>query len=139
MEYPKELHEIAFEALDMSIFLLSQNHGALIPNVLVENLSGGKTNKVFAIETTEEALIQARHYLANNANSFLRYALTWDGYVTTDSNKQDAIFVEAGEASTPDGYIIAQKYVKQGFIDKKVKCIGNAFIVEEITSLVFHL
>lgn len=38
------------------------------------------------------------------------YALAWDGYVTIDGRRLDAILVESGTADTAEARVVAQPY-----------------------------
>jgi len=38
------------------------------------------------------------------------YAIAWDGYVTIDSKKSDAILIEVGQSDKEEGVIYAQRY-----------------------------
>jgi len=135
-EYSQELNDIAFLALDHGVSIIEKNQGPLIPFAIVNEKSGEKKLEAFAIEPTGEGLNYAKKHIDENAANIERYAIAWDGYVTIEGTKWDAIFVEAGETLSEDGYIMAQRYEKQGFLKKRQKPIGNPLIVEEIKSRV---
>ena len=52
------------------------------------------------------------------------YALVWDGFLTTEGKRQDAVFAEAGEGAGA-AFVFAQRYKqsRQGKMTKLGKCI----------------
>ncbi|HVL08083.1 MAG TPA: hypothetical protein VM512_02850, partial [Burkholderiaceae bacterium] len=73
----------------------------------------------------EESLQQAQGSIVPGPG-IARYAIAWDGYVTVEGRKWDAILVEAGDASAPDGMLLAQRYEAKeaGFFSKKRRNVG---------------
>jgi hypothetical protein len=61
------------------------------------------------------------------------YAIAWDGYITLEGRKWDAILVEAGEAQEPRGVLFAQRYqagAKKLFRRSKNERVGNAALID---------
>lgn len=69
------------------------------------------------VESARQAVSQGFGQLAR------RYALAYDGYLTTDGERSDAAIVEAGERGEPEAFLIAQRYrVKKR--SRKIERIG---------------
>ena len=85
--------ELVFVALDHGIDSVTEG-GPLIPFALTET-SDGRDLTRFATETLEEGQALARdHVRAAGAD---RAAIAYDGYLTVEGDRNDAIFVEAQE------------------------------------------
>lgn len=63
-----------------------------------------------------------------------RYVLVWDGYLTIESEKMDAVFAEAGEAGSRRGFLFAQRYRKKTR-SKKLEKVGNIIALKPIQNL----
>jgi hypothetical protein len=71
----------------------------------------------------------ARHTVAEGIGQVAHLcALAYDGYLTTDGERTDAAFVEAGERGQPEAFLIAQRYrVKKR--SGKVERVGQPTII----------
>ena len=64
----------------------------------------------------------------------LRYAIAFDGYLTTDGKRTDAAFVEAGERGASGAVVFAQPYrVKKR--SRKAERVGRPVLVQEAEQL----
>lgn len=68
----------------------------------------------------EEALHAAQSSISPGGVHSM-YAIAWDGFVTLDERKWDAILVEVGTSASPEATILAQRYEAKetGFFNKK--------------------
>ena len=122
--------ELVFVALDHGIDSVTEG-GPLIPFALTET-SDGRDLSRFATETLEEGQARARdHVRAAGAD---RAAIAYDGYLTVEGDRNDAIFVEAQERGEGYSVMFAQRY-RPGGRFKKFTTIGNAAFVERGESL----
>ena len=64
------------------------------------------------------------------ADGATRAAVAWDGYLTTDAGRTDAVFVEASEDGDPESVVLAQRYVVSGRLRKKIEAVGNVALVK---------
>jgi hypothetical protein len=131
MNEPSEkLMALIFKALDHGINSIEDGSGPLIPFVLTET-----TLDRFAAELLEVGLQEARNYVSKFDESVCEYAIAYDGFVTVENTKYDAIFVEAAERGNPSGFVYAQRYKpKKGFFGK-FKTIGNTLFLGETDQL----
>ena len=122
--------ELVFVALDHGIDSVTEG-GPLIPFALTETGDGRDLTR-FATETLEEGQARARdHVRAAGAD---RAAIAYDGYLTVEGDRNDAIFVQAQERGESDSVLFAQRY-RPGGRFKKFTTIGNAAFVERGESL----
>jgi len=82
----------------------------------------------------DEALVDVGRHLIQEAFQSARfYVLVWDGYLTIDGQRQDAVFAEAGRTGGNTGFLFAQRYMqtKRGKISK----VGKPLLVAEVPHL----
>ncbi|HWM90028.1 MAG TPA: hypothetical protein VN493_04620 [Thermoanaerobaculia bacterium] len=65
-------------------------------------------------DTLDEARDAARQFVEEELKSVEVCAYAFDGYVTLQEGKFDAILVEVSDAAEPDGLILAQPYALEG-------------------------
>jgi hypothetical protein len=58
----------------------------------------------------ELLLTHGRNIIRELSNDGKYYALVWDGYITTDGVRSDAVLAEIGAAEAPSGLLLAQRY-----------------------------
>lgn len=121
MDVSEALADLAFFALDHAVDSVSGG-GPLVPFALIED-GEGRNLKRFAAETLEEGQANARAYVRDAANA-VRVAIAFDGYLTVDGKRSDAVFVEAQDSGVASGVILAQRY-RPGGRFKKFAPIGN--------------
>lgn len=116
--------------------------GPLIPFTLVLDANPDLTERTITqtrhvSEYLEEGLESARNSVKPDPNATL-YAIAWDGFVTVDGRKWDAILIEAGESDSPDGVIFAQRYEPEetGLFTKKRRnvAVGGPLEVRKVPS-----
>lgn len=117
----EELIEVAFAALDHAIDSVKDG-GPLIPFVIAESEEGRDLTR-FASETLEEGHAQARRHAGSSAAN--RVAVAYDGYLTVEGERSDAVFVEAQERGAELSVIFAQRYRPGGRL-RRFSTIGNA-------------
>jgi nucleotide-binding universal stress UspA family protein len=117
----EELVDVVFAALDHGIDSV-RDGGALVPFVLAEDADGRSLTR-FAASTLEESQAQARQHA--EASGAARVALAFDGYLTIDGERSDAILVEAQERGTDASVVFAQRYRPGGRL-RKFSTVGNA-------------
>lgn len=117
----EELLEVIFAALDHAVESVKDGD-ALIPFALAERAEG-RTLTRFAAETLEEGQEQARAHAASGDAD--RVAIAYDGYLTVEGERSDAVFVEAQERGAQGSVIFAQRYHPGGRF-RKFSTVGNA-------------
>jgi hypothetical protein len=122
-----EVADLAFFALDHAIDSVSAGE-PLVPFAVVEDESGRDLTR-FAAETLEEGQANAREHV-RAARDAVRVAIAYDGYLTVEGERSDAVFVEAQERGRPLGVVLAQRYRPGGRL-RKFATIGNPALVEE--------
>jgi hypothetical protein len=73
----------------------------------------------------EDGQRQARDAVNSTPNASMG-AVAWDGYVTIDGERTDAVLVEASAAGAEASIILAQRYAQAGRLRKRFERVGNA-------------
>ena len=76
-----------------------------------------------------EELVRAQELARQwvRAQSGLRMAcVAWDGYVTLNGVRTDAVFVDGCDDSREQGCVFLQRYVRAGRLRRSTKALGNA-------------
>jgi hypothetical protein len=120
------LVEFVFTCLDQATSMI-EDGSTLIPYVISETPVGLELTR-FASETLEGGREQAKAHAATSSAD--RVGVVYDGYLTVEGERSDAIFVEAQERGTEPSVIFAQRY-RPGKRFKKFQTIGNAAYVDE--------
>ena len=116
-----ELIEFVFAALDHGTGMVKEG-GSLIPFVISETPKGQELTR-FVSETLKEGREQAKQHASSSEAD--RVAVVYDGYLTAEGERSDAVFVEAQERGTESSVIFAQHY-RAGSRLRKFSTIGNA-------------
>lgn len=103
-----ELLDLVGAALDHGIRSV-QDGGPMIPFVIHHGPDGATLHR-FVAETFEEGQDHARAFAWRAGPATIRIALAYDGYLTLDGERRDAIFVQAQAAGTPTSDLFAQQY-----------------------------
>jgi len=121
----ERLMEMIFFALDHGVGSV-QAGGPLVPFVVTHDESAElPVLQRFLSETLETSLVEARRHCATVAADIKYCVLAYDGFVTVDGSKNDAIMVEAFERGTEEAVCFAQRYKPKGFL-RKFSVVGNA-------------
>ena len=123
------LAELVFAAIDIGILSVKESGGPLVPFVLMQE-DGNRTMHRFAAEMLEESLEQARAAVASAPASVTAYALAYDGYVTIDGQKSDAVMVEGCERGQASGQLFAQRYAAKKFL-RPFHEVGNPALIDD--------
>src|SRR5437660_10370696 len=126
-----KLNDVMFLALDHGMDSIDDDSAPLIPMAFIENEKGERTLQRFVTERLEEGVERAKQFVAQNKDSVARYAITWDGFITVQGRKWDAILVEAGDRFQETGYLMCQRYEKKGLLNKKNVPCGNPALIEK--------
>ena len=132
-----EFNDLMFLALDHGFASIEDCSGPLIPFVIAKTAAGEREMHRFVCEKLEESSQKAKEYIEAEKSNLQIYALAWDGYITLDGKKWDAILVEAGERGNEFGLLMCQRYEKKGFIKKKNHKVGNPVLIEKPKSIIF--
>jgi hypothetical protein len=109
----EELFELAWVALQHGMVSL-EGGGPLVPFVIGETTNGRTLQRFAAMADKEDlqldaSIAQARQHLRTRSDAS-RAVLTYDGYVTAEGSRSDAILVEAQERGSPTAFTFAQRY-----------------------------
>jgi len=122
-EANESLVNLMFTGIDHGIESIKDSKGPLIPFLLIEN-RGQRNLQRFVSETLEESLASARQYLAELADTPEFAVIVYDGYLTVEEKKYDAVMVEGFDQNDAKVYAIAQRYQPKKLLSK-FKEVGN--------------
>jgi hypothetical protein len=124
-----KLNDLMFQALDHAVASIGDSGGPLTPFSMCDEVCGKKTLTRYAAERLEESVAQGKQRIEEAKADLLRYAFAWDGFVTIEGKKWDAILVEAGDKVAETGILLCQRYQKKGFFRKGVEPVGNPALI----------
>lgn len=123
----KKLRQWAFKALDLGFGCFSDGDHA--PFILLLDETGRRhlidLKNVSGV--IDSKLVECGREIIHGFESGQFYGLVWDGYLTTDGVKQDAVFVEAAVHGGVGAFVFAQAY-KQKKRSKKLEKVGRPLI-----------
>jgi hypothetical protein len=128
-----ELRTWAKEALDLGFGCFSD--GDHNPFILFVAASG--QHKLLDLQSTRGVIspdfLEAGRDIIRQFRPGQFYGLVWDGFLTMDGKRLDAVFAELGVGGEPLGYLFAQRYkqAKSG----KLSRVRLPLFVAEITHL----
>jgi hypothetical protein len=120
------LIEFVITCLDQGTSMI-EDGSTLIPYVVSETPVGLELTR-FVSDTLEQGREQAKAHAATSDAD--RVGVVYDGYLTVEGERSDAIFVEAQERGATPSVIFAQRY-RPGGRFKKFNTIGNVAFVDE--------
>jgi hypothetical protein len=134
IQMSEKFADLVFLALDHGVDSVRASGGPLTPFIVVEQ-DGKRELHRFATERLEEGQQRAREAVAALPPSATAYALAYDGYITVQGTKFDAILVEASERGRPAGVRMAQRYTPKKFL-RSFQTVGNPALLGECETLI---
>jgi hypothetical protein len=131
LEMSEKFADLVFMALDHGVDSV-RSGGPLIPFLVTER-GGERTLQRFVAERLEQGEAHGRQILARLPAEVTAYAFAYDGFLTIEGTKVDAIFVEASERGRPAGVRMAQRYKPKNLL-RGFQTIGNPAFVGECES-----
>jgi hypothetical protein len=120
-----QLVDFALFALDHAMESVVASGGPLVPFALVH---ADGANSIARFPGDLEAGQELARDLVRHSQGE-RAAVAWDGYLTVDDARTDAVFVEAFERGDDESLMMAQRYAVTGRFRKSVEPFGNAALV----------
>jgi alpha/beta superfamily hydrolase len=115
--------DLVLLALDHGVGSISDARGeALIPFLLTQEDSG-RSLKRFAGATLEESVAMARAHAATLPASVQVVAIAFDGFVTLEGTKAEAVIVQVQRRGSARSGSYAQRYLREG---TRITTLGNA-------------
>ena len=133
IQMSEKFADLVFFALDHGVDSVRASGGPLTPFIVVEQ-DGKRELHRFATERLEDGQQRAREAVAALPSSATAYALAYDGYVTVQGTKFDAILVEASERGRPAGVRMTQRYTPKKFL-RSFQTVGNPALLGECEGL----
>ncbi|MFS0700720.1 DUF3806 domain-containing protein [Cellulomonas sp. 179-A 4D5 NHS] len=127
-EASPEVEALASFALAHAVHSIVPEGGPLVPFCLLEDADGGRSLHRFVGELGESVERARDHVRASGA---VRAAVAWDGYLTADGSRTDALFVEASDAGRAS-VLRAQRYAP---VPGRTAPVGEPVTLERGASL----
>jgi hypothetical protein len=122
-----DLSVFALFALEHAADSVVPHGGPLIPFAMTRTAEGAVNLQRFVGELTA-GQEQARAAVRASGGTSAQAAVAWDGYLTSEGKRVDAVFVEAsrgGEASV----VVAQPYHRVGLLRKRWETFGEPVVL----------
>ncbi len=123
-EAKEGLVELMFKGLDHGIGSIQDSEGLLIAFSLFQRNGEIKIVR-FVTDKVEEGPIQAQKHLQKMDEKPDFAIIAYEGIVTIENEKFDAVIVEGFDKNDADGYVLAQRF-KRKTADSTFEAIGNA-------------
>lgn len=130
-----EFNDLVFSALDHGLNSIQDIKDPLIPFVMIVNINGDKELHRLMTERLEDGPVKARELVRESKSKIEMYAIAWDGYVTAEGKKWDAILVEGASRKAEKGWLLAQRYESAGLFKRKKRKVGNPILLEKTEKL----
>lgn len=104
-----DLQPLVFMAVDHAMESLRATGRTLTP-FLLSAADDGVSMTRFAAETAEEGVAHGRDAARNLTGKVAAVALVYDGYVTTEGSRVDAVLVSVQAVGTATSEVCAQRY-----------------------------
>jgi len=129
IEPPPELDDFTLALLAQATDDVLSTRRPMTAFGLVESANGHRALKRIIAGTLEESLMHAR--TAATADSLAsRVGVAWDGYLTIEGTRTEAIYVEVSEHAADTSFVIAQRYARKGLFKKTAFVIGRPMLVD---------
>lgn len=102
--------------------------GPLIPFVLFES-RGQREIRRFALDRLEESVEAAFAFASEKQDRAERVAVAFDGFLTWEGERTDAIYVEASDRPTAGHVVVAQRYRPKRLLSK-LKRLGDPVFLD---------
>lgn len=110
-DLPDAMADLAFMTLGHALESISEG-GPLIPLVLVEGAEGRAAHR-FVADTLEEGIAKASNFVAGDPQ-WQRATLAYDGYLSAEGQRTDAIYVLAWDRPSRTAVQVAHRYLPGG-------------------------
>ena len=130
-EPSQALMNAALFALDHAMESVVASGGPLVPFAVITR--SGETTLTRFPGDLEQGQANARDLVRESGASVA--AVAWDGFLTAEGQRTDAVFAEAFEAGDQESVVLAQRYSVSGRFRKTVQPFGNASVAGRRSSL----
>jgi len=132
LKQPAEsLAELAVYTLKHAFYSLGAGNGLLVPFVMADSDGAGRILHRFESQALDHVTRCAHEWLDGADPAIARYAFAWDGHVTVNETRWDAVFVEAGDRILPNGLLLCQRYESGGETGDINVAVGEPMLVDK--------
>lgn len=127
----RALVDMALTAMAHAFRCIEEGDAPLTPFVMTDSDGEGRAIYRFEAKSLGHALDSAEIWLDGVDAEVFRYAFVWDGYITLDDGRWDALFVEAGDRVLPHGMLLCQRYAPESGAGSVNRRVGGPILVEK--------
>jgi hypothetical protein len=132
LKQPAEsLAELAVYTLKHAFYSLGAGNGLLVPFVMADSDRAGRILHRLETGTSGHAMKSAHEWLVGADPAIARHAFAWDGEITVDEIRWDAVYVEAGDRVLPNGVLLCQRYESEGEAGDVKVAVGEPMLVDK--------
>lgn len=105
----------------------------LVPFAMTVGIDGQQRLTRFVTGRLEEGLERAIQHVDAHQHDLAMYAIAWDGHVTFEGERTNAILVEAGERKDPRSVVFCQRYreVRAGLLRRnRRRSVGEPALID---------
>jgi hypothetical protein len=119
-----------FFALDHGVGSISDTGGATLTPFVITQDGSGRQLRRFVAGTFEDSVAMAQSHASSQPPSVQMVVLAFDGFVTVEGTRSDAVIVQAQRRGSSRGSTYAQRYHRDG---SKVMAVGNVLTSAKAT------
>jgi hypothetical protein len=124
--------DLLFAALDYAMENAALAPQGFVPFALLQRSDTRGLSRFVSDGDLTDSVRAGRAALATVPAGTTAVALAWDGYLTMDGNRSEAVFVEAHELGMPKSVLLGQRYARS---DATVQPVGNPIFQAETEPL----
>ncbi|MGW7824712.1 hypothetical protein ACWGLF_43195 [Streptomyces puniciscabiei] len=126
--------DLLFAALDYAVENAEISEYGFTPFSFRDNGDGTRGLTRFVADgDLAESVRAGREALGVAPEGTVAVTLAWDGYMTCEGKRTEAVFVEAHEIGMPKSVVLGQRYLR---VDGKVQTLGKPILQGETDPLV---
>lgn len=126
--------DFVFNGLDYGVYSISDGGGPLVPYLMTQ-IGDKKELKRFVTEKYEEGISTAEITLGELSPKPDFALIAFDGFITWEEKKYDAIFIKAYDKTQDEGFEFCQRYVPKTDGSDGIEPIGNSTFIGKTTNI----
>jgi len=125
--------KVVFDALDHAMENAAEDERGFHPFAILVTHDGKRSMTRFVSGDPTDGVDAGRAALADSPDGTAAVALAWDGYLTVDGERTEAVFVESYEVGLTRSVLVAQRYER---VDGALSALGDPVLHDETEPMV---
>jgi len=127
--------DFIFSGLDHAIYSIRDTGGPLIPFIMIQT-GEKKELKRFVTEKYEDRPLMAEQHIKTSSPKPDFALIAFDGYITWENKKYDAVIVRAFDRKQDEGFTFSQRYHRKQ-TGEGIEPTGNSAFIGKEPNLLF--